>query len=133
MKIIKDIFPPTAKRVELNTKDKVNDKIKRQTMDNIASYTYKSKDNIATRMLELDEEWDIERVLATNAASAIIISTILGFSANKKWHYATGIVGAFLLQHALHGWCPPVEIFRRLGVRTCSEINFEKEYLKSLL
>lgn len=133
MQILKKIFPPTAKRVQINTSEEVNDKINKETMDNILNYTYKSKDEIATRMLELNEEWDIERVLATNIATSIILTTILGTVVNKKWHWATGMVGGFLLQYALQGWCPPVEILRRLGVRTFSEINLEKEYLKSLL
>ena len=47
--------------------------------------------------------------------------------------FATGIVGGCLLQHALQGWCSPVELFRRTGVRTNSEINYEKEALKNLI
>ena len=96
-------------------------------------YTDKSKEEINNRIKELDEEWDIERVLETNAASAIILSTILGLAVNKKWFLATGFIGGFLLQHALQGWCPPGEVFRRLGVRTCSEIYYERESLESLL
>jgi len=72
-------------------------------------------------------------VLETNAASAVILSTILGYTVNKKWFLATGLVGGFLLQHALQGWCPPVEVFRRMSIRTCLEINYEKNALKSLL
>jgi hypothetical protein len=63
----------------------------------------------------------------------VILSTILSFTVNKKWFLLTGVVGGFLLEDALQGWCPPVELFRRLGVRTYSEINYEKEALKSLL
>ena len=52
---------------------------------------------------------------------------------SKKCFFATGIVGGFLLQHALQGWCPPVELFRRTGVRTTLKINHEKEALKNLI
>ena len=38
----------------------------------------------------------------------------------------------FLLQHALQGWCPPVPVFRRLGVRTTAEIDRERYALKAL-
>jgi hypothetical protein len=41
-------------------------------------------------------------------------------------------VTAFLLQHALQGWCPPVPVFRRLGVRTTAEIDRERYALKAL-
>ncbi len=127
------IFPATSKRVKLHTNEAVNNKIKKQTLDNISNYVYKSKEEIHNRIKELDEEWDIERVLETNAASAIVLSTALGFTVNKKWFLATGVVGGFLLQHAIQGWCPPVELFRRMGIRTCSEINYEKNALKSLI
>ena len=42
------------------------------------------------------------------------------------------IVCGFLLQHAIQGWCPPVPVFRRLGVRTSFEIEQERYALKSL-
>lgn len=130
---MKSLFPDTARRVEIHTNDQVNVKIKDQTLRNISLYEDKSKEEISDRIKALDEEWDIERVLETNAAIAIIISTTMGFRVNKKWFLATGIVGGFLLQHALQGWCPPVELFRRIGVRTNSEINYEREALKNLL
>jgi len=130
---MKCIFPSTMKRVQLHTNKGINNKIRKETLENVLSYADKSKDEINGRLKELDAEWDIERVLETNAASAIILSTILGVTVNKKWFLATGAVGGFLLQHALQGWCPPLEIFRRMGVRTCSEINYEKEALKNLL
>jgi len=42
------------------------------------------------------------------------------------------VVGGFLLQHALQGWCPPLPIFRRYGVRTQTEIDYERYALKAL-
>jgi hypothetical protein len=38
----------------------------------------------------------------------------------------------FLLQHAVQGWCPPIIWFRRLGVRTSTEIDHERNALKAL-
>jgi hypothetical protein len=35
-------------------------------------------------------------------------------------------------QHAIRGWCPPVPLFRRLGVRTQREIGREIVALKTL-
>lgn len=130
---MKFIFPATAKRIKFHTNEQVSNKIKKQTLDNISNYAHKNKEQINNRIKELDAEWDIERVLETNASSAIILSTVLGLTVNKKWFVATGVVGGFLLQHAIQGWCPPVEVFRRMGIRTCSEINYEKNVLKSLL
>jgi hypothetical protein len=31
-----------------------------------------------------------------------------------------------VLQHAMQGWCPPVPLLRRLGIRTRNEIDREK-------
>jgi hypothetical protein len=42
------------------------------------------------------------------------------------------LASGFLLQHALQGWCPPVSLFRRLGVRTSAEIEQERYALKAL-
>jgi len=41
-------------------------------------------------------------------------------------------VGGFLLQHGVQGWCPPLGILRRLGVRTPREIEAERYALKSI-
>jgi hypothetical protein len=41
-------------------------------------------------------------------------------------------VFAFFAQHALQGWCPPVPVMRRLGVRTAREIERERYALKAL-
>lgn len=126
-------FPATAKRVQFNTDKDINNEIKRETLENIAYYVGADDEEILSRIEELDKEWDIERLLEANAASIVALSTILGFTTNKKWFAISGMVGCFLLHHALYGWCPPVPIFRRLGVRTSSEINYEKEALKNLL
>jgi hypothetical protein len=43
-----------------------------------------------------------------------------------------GVIAAFLLQHAVQGWCPPLPLLRRLGLRTETEINRERCALKAL-
>jgi hypothetical protein len=42
------------------------------------------------------------------------------------------VVGGFLLQHAVQGWCPPLPIFRHFGVRTQTEIDQKRYALKVL-
>jgi hypothetical protein len=61
-----------------------------------------------------------------------LIGTVLGATVNKKWFWLPGGVAAFLLQHAVPGWCPPLPFFRRLGVRTADEINQERMALRAL-
>lgn len=87
---------------------------------------------IARRLEELDREWDIERTLEANAATASLTALRLGFTVNQRWFAFPIVVAAFLLQHSLQGWCPPLPIFRRRGVRTEREINLERSALRIL-
>ncbi|MBC7852300.1 MAG: hypothetical protein IAF94_02600, partial [Pirellulaceae bacterium] len=62
-------FPSTVERVPLHTAPEDNQRIWRQTEMNVALYTRLGDDAINRRLQELEEEWDIERVLEANAAS----------------------------------------------------------------
>ena len=55
-----------------------------------------------------------------------------GLTVNKKWFALPFVVQAFFFQHALQGWCPPIPILRRLGVRTTAEIAEERNALKAM-
>jgi hypothetical protein len=87
-------------------------------------------ERIEHRLAELDREWDIERLLAANAASLALGGTLLGMVSHRSFLLLPAVVGTFLLQHALHGWCPPVPLFRSFGVRTSREIEQERHALK---
>jgi hypothetical protein len=115
--------------VSENTARAVNDKIQFDTDRNIAYYSQLDASDIDQRLEELDREWDIERILETNAASITIASFVLGAISNRKWFALSGLVGCFLLQHAVQGWCPPLPILRRLGFRTPEEIEQERRAL----
>ncbi len=129
----KCLFLSTANRVKYHTSDKANQKIKEETLDNINYYRGRSNVELSNRIKELNNEWDIERVLETNASILIVLGSILAITTNKKyWPFFTGAIGGFLLQHATKGWCPPLPIIRSLGIRTSSEIDEEKFYLKYL-
>lgn len=126
------MIPSTVDRVTLQTDDAVNERIRRQIEQNVALYQNASPAAIEARLEELDHEWDIERTLEANAATASLIGLTLGLTVNRKWLFLPGAVAAFLLQHAVQGWCPPLPVFRRLGVRTASEIEYERYALKAL-
>lgn len=86
-----------------------------------------------TRHIEqLARERDMERYLQTNASLLTLAGIVLGATKSRKWLVIPAIVLPFLLQHAVQGWCPPVPIFRKLGIRTRKEINREKYAIKAL-
>ncbi|RYY76460.1 MAG: hypothetical protein EOO52_02840 [Gammaproteobacteria bacterium] len=125
-------LPNTNERVAINTSEKVNNDIQMYIQNSIYFYR-RNPQLIEQRLDELDKEWDIERVLETNASSLIVASSALGFIASKKFFFIPFVVGTFLLQHALQGWCPPLPILRRLGYRTTSEIQEEREALQNII
>ena len=123
----------SADRVRRSTDIELNRQIDRQTDANIKSYAGLGREAVLRRIKALDCEWDVERVLEVNASTLALSGLVLGVTVNKKWLLVPGIVLSFLLQHGLQGWCPPLPILRRLGVRTCGEIDREKYALNAAL
>ena len=126
------MIPTTVDRVPNQTGRAVNERIRRQTEQNIEQAKRSGPAAIDRRLAELDAEWDIERLLEANAATASLIGVTLGATVDRRWFALPAVVGAFLLQHAVQGWCPPLPVFRRLGLRTASEIDYERYALKAL-
>lgn len=124
-------LPKTPTRVPEHSADRVNRQIRTETADRIQYYS-EHLDEIGSRLEELDQEWDIERTLEANAATLILLTLGTGVTVNRKFLVVPAIVAGFLLQHALQGWCPPVTLFRRLGIRTQREIEFERQALIAL-
>jgi len=124
-----DLVPPTTDRVPRHTDQDLNERITRQTEHNVGRYAA-NPGLIDGRLRELDREWDIERTLEANAATVSLVGLSLGRLVNRRWYILPAVVATFLLQHAVQGWCPPIEFFRRLGVRTQREIDEERYALK---
>ena len=125
------LMAPTASRVPAHTAAHVNRRIERETEASVA-YFAEHPEEIDDRLGELDREWDIERTLEANAASFSLVGLTLGLTVDRRWLALPVGVAAFLLQHAVQGWCPPVPVFRRLGLRTAGEIDRERYALKAL-
>jgi hypothetical protein len=66
------------------------------------------------------------------APTITLIGLCLGLTKSRKWLVLPFMVQSFFLQHALQGWCPPLPMLRRLGIRTADEINQERYALKAL-
>ena len=99
----------------------------------IADHKGKPAAKINQRITELDAEWDIERVLTLNASTLTLLGLALGATKDKRWLALPVTVMAFLFQHSVQGWCPPLPVFRKMGIRTRGEIDREKYGLKELL
>jgi hypothetical protein len=87
---------------------------------------------VERRLVALDREWDIERVLEANAATVVLAAFALSYRVDRRFLYLPVVVGGFLLMHALQGWCPPLPLLRRFGVRTASEIDEERRMLQTM-
>lgn len=126
------MLPSTTARVPSSTDPSVNAAIRQKTLDNVSNYAYGDKAAIEARLKELDAEWDIERTLEVNAASVALVGLALAATVDRRWMALPAAVCGFLLVHGTEGWCPPLPMFRRMGVRTSSEIDRERNALKAL-
>ncbi len=121
---------PTETRVNEQTSEGINQSIRRQLEASVYFYAH-HPEQIDERLRELEQEWDIERTLETHAGAVTVASVVLGLVIRPLRLFPL-VVGGFLIQHAVQGWCPPVPVFRRLGFRTTYEINLERYALKTL-
>ena len=124
-------LPTTTERVQKHTAEEIDRRIQKEMEMRVWYYAH-NPDKIEERLKELDAEWDMERTLESNAATLALSGTLLGMLISRKYLLLPMVVTGFLLQHALQGWCPPVPLFRRMGVRTQGEIEAERYALKAL-
>ena len=124
-------LPTTRDRVPDNTADEVNRRIDIEIEDRVRA-AVGNPAMVAPRLRELDAEWDVERAIEMNASALAFIGIALGYFVHPYWLALPALVTAFLFQHALQGWCPPVPVLRRMGFRTSYEIERERQALKAV-
>ena len=122
----------TFDHVRANTAPQVNERIEREMRDRIMVYAHKSSEEITRRINELEQEWDIERWLECNASTLAFGGVVMSLLGGRKWLLVPAVVLPMLFYHAVQGWCPPVPLFRRLGIRTRREIAAEIYALRLL-
>jgi hypothetical protein len=125
-----DMESPDRVRSHSDAED--NACIDRRIEMRVQRYSGASQAEIGRRIRALEREWDIERWLETNASALALTGVLLAATRSRRWLVLPGVVSAFLLQHAVQGWCPPLPLLRSLGVRTRQEIDREKYALKAL-
>ena len=122
-----------ADRVRAVTADYVNRRIDDKIAENVRYYSGRTRAEVTCRIAELEQEWDIERALQLGAASLSLTGLTLAAVKNRAWFLLPTAVLSFLFLHAVQGWCPPIPLLRRLGIRTREEIERERYALKALL
>ncbi|HEX3000071.1 MAG TPA: hypothetical protein VHR86_07535, partial [Armatimonadota bacterium] len=85
MEAIIQRLPPTDERVAWNTPAAINERLRRDLEESISSYAGASREELTARIHALNREWDIERVLETNAGIVILTSLFLGTRRDRRW------------------------------------------------
>lgn len=125
-------LPATARRVEDSTTPRLNEAIRARTDAEIVRLEAAGDEELTQRLRELGDEWDVERLLQVNASVLVMLGVLLGARVDRRFLALPAAVFTFFGQHALQGWCPPIPVFRRLGVRTNREIARERYAIKAL-
>jgi hypothetical protein len=125
-------LPDTQDRVPNNTSARINRRIQGRTLHDVSRFIGADPVFIDERIRQLRREWDIERTLEANAATLSLAGLALGALVDRRFLVLPAMVTAFLLQHALQGWCPPLPVLRRMGIRTAREIQDEVIALRIL-
>jgi len=127
-------------RVRAHSPSSVNEKIDLLTEARLARLEEAGPEEAARRLEELDREWDIDRALMLFFSGAGGLTFGLGLKRLRRFGQGRGngwlsffsVQLAFLGVHAAYGWCPPVALLRRLGFRTHSEIEKERDAVAAL-
>jgi len=125
-------LPLTSMRVEQHTAPELNEAIRECTDAEVMRLEDAGPGEIEQRLRELEKEWDVERVLQTNASILVLLGTVLGARVDRRFLLLPAAVLSFFAQPALQGWCPPIPILRRLGIRTMRESERERHAIKAL-
>ncbi len=123
----------SRERVPESSPARVNERIQRDAEQRVTRAAEAGPHALDARLAELDREWDIERAIEANAATLGLLGLGLGLLVNRRFLALPVVVAGFLLQHAVSGWCPPVPVLRRLGFRTQTEIQRERDALRARL
>jgi hypothetical protein len=121
-----------ADRVRQATDLRVQERIDAELIRRVGSCVDAPDHILAARIDELEQEWSIERTLTLQSSATALLGLMLGASADRRWHLLTLVTSGFLMQHAIQGWCPPLALHRRRGVRTRREIDLELHMIKLL-
>jgi hypothetical protein len=87
---------------------------------------------IDERLRCLDHEWDIDRYYETTIGLISLAGVVLASQFSIWWLVLPAFGALSLLTHGLFGWSVFLLLFRGLGIRTATEIAYERYALKAL-
>lgn len=119
-------------RVRAHSNRLQDQRIDAQTRQCLEHHAAGDREAIGRHIDALDRAWDVERYLQMNAGIVSLSGVVLGALVRRRILLLPAVVFGFFAQHATQGWCPPLPVFRKMGVRTRREINKEKYALKAL-
>lgn len=125
------VITPSVARVPLHTDMAFNRRIREEMRERVEHYR-RRPEQVGRRLKAINEEWDIERTLATMSTLLSLFGVGMALAGRRRWLSLTLGVQGFYLLHALEGWCPPLPVLRRLGFRTPMEIEQERCALKAI-
>jgi hypothetical protein len=120
------MIPPTTVRVPL--RDHHLQQIHQSVVDTVREHPQ----SIDERLHRLDREWDIDRAYEATIGILSLTGLVLALIFNPWWLILPAFGGVSLLTHALFGWSVLLFVFRGMGVRTATEIAYERYALKAL-
>ncbi len=116
-------------RVRDHTPASVNRRIDEAARTSVARASG-SAGGVAERLACLDREWDVDRTLMLLFPILGGVTLLTGLRKGRTrangWLALFGVQVGFMAWHSLVGWCPPMAVLRRLGVRTQKEIAEER-------
>ena len=83
------------------------------------------------RLRRLDREWDQERALQFGAAAVGFLGAVLSLTVNSAFALLPAFAFATLAQYLIQGWCPPLVLLARIGLRSSREIDRERYALSA--
>lgn len=78
------------------------------------------------RLRQLDHEVAHEQVLQFGAAVLGFLGAVLSLTVNETFILLPILAVVMLGQYAVQGWCPPVALLTRAGLRSSSDIDRER-------
>ena len=78
------------------------------------------------RLRQLDQEVDQESALQVSAAALGFIGALLSVTVSSAFALLPAFVFATLGQYAVQGWCLPMVLLARLGLRSSRDIDRDR-------